>query len=262
MRDDHNPASKVRKLVFLDLDDTLFQSRRKCPQEGALHPVTRLRDGSAHSFMTRKQRAFWDWLAADATLVPTTARDLEALRRVDLPFASWSILVYGGVLLDPSGIPDPEWHARMRAVSEGARADLLDLLEQAQALIGDQDLAAHVRLVGEFGLPFYFVAKYRDRRATDLARLDAELIRPWLSARAGAYRVHRNDNNLAVIPQGIGKEHAVRHLIERLSNDGEERLTIGIGDSLVDGAFIAACDYCITPRDTQLFAATFGRVRL
>ncbi|MEA3640698.1 MAG: haloacid dehalogenase [Lamprobacter sp.] len=249
----------MRKLVFLDLDDTLFQSHRKCPPDGALHPVARLRDGSAHSFMTGKQRAFWDWLAADATLVPTTARDLDALRRVDLPFQSWSILVYGGVLLDPSGSPDPEWLECMRGVSNDARGDLLDLLEQAQASIQANDLAARVRLVGEFGLPFYFVAKYRDGRDEDLAQLDAELIQPWLAAQGGAYRVHRNDNNLAVIPRGIGKEHAVRHLIDRLSHDGEALLTIGIGDSLIDGAFIAACDYCITPRDTQLFAATFGR---
>ncbi|MBK5930639.1 haloacid dehalogenase [Halochromatium salexigens] len=249
----------MRKLVFLDLDDTLFQSQRKCPPDGALHPVARLRDGSAHSFMTGKQQAFWEWLAADATLVPTTARDLDALRRVDLPFESWSILVYGGVLLDPSGAPEPEWLERMRGVSKDARGDLLDLLERAQTSIQANDLAARVRLVGEFELPFYFVAKYRDGRAADLARLDAEVIEPWLAAQGDAYRVHRNDNNLAVIPRGVGKEHAVRHLIERFTDSGEEWLTIGIGDSLIDGAFIAACDYCITPRDTQLFAATFGR---
>ncbi len=252
----------MRKLVFLDLDDTLFQSHRKCPTDGALHPVARLRDGSAHSFMTGKQRAFWDWLAADATLVPTTARDLDALRRVDLRFQSWSILVYGGVLLDPNGAPEPEWLERMRGVSNDARLDLLDLLEQAQASIQANDLAARVRLVGEFELPFYFVAKYRDGRDEDLAQLDAELIQPWLAAQGDAYRVHRNDNNLAVIPRRVGKEHAVRHLIERLSHDGEALLTIGIGDSLIDGAFIAACDYCITPRDSQLFAATFGRMLL
>ncbi len=249
----------MRTLVFLDLDDTLFQSHRKCPQEGVLHPVARLRDGSAHSFMTEKQRAFWEWLGADATLVPTTARDLDALRRVDLPFESWSILVYGGVLLDPSGAPDPEWLERMRGVSENARADLLNLLERAKSHIQAQRLAARVRLVGEFERPFYFVAKYRDGRDADLAQLDAELIQPWLAAQGGAYRVHRNDNNLAVIPQGVGKEHAVRYLIDHLTHNGDEWLTIGIGDSLIDGAFIAACDYGITPRDTQLFAATFGR---
>ncbi len=36
-------------------------------------------------------------------------------------------------------------------------------------------------------------------------------------------------------------------------------MTFGIGDSLIDGAFMAECDYALTPRGSQLFAETLGR---
>ena len=94
----------MQAYVFLDLDDTLFQSRAKCPVEDDLYPAAFLRDGSAHSFMTAKQRALWRLLETNMTVIPTTARDWEAYRRVELPFRSWRILDYGGVIIDASVI--------------------------------------------------------------------------------------------------------------------------------------------------------------
>jgi hypothetical protein len=250
----------VRTLVFLDLDDTLFQSRRKCPIENDLRPVAFLRDGSAHSFMTAKQRAFWRLFEdGQATLIPTTARDLDALRRVDLPFRSWSIIDYGGIVLNPDGVPDRHWMERMGTVSQDAIGDLTELLITAETLIARQGLAAHVRLVEGFGLPFYLVAKYRDDREDDLDRLQRDLIQPWVTDRTGTYRMHRNGNNLAILPRTLGKEHAVRYLIERLGSEWGDLVTFGVGDSLSDGAFMAECDYSLTPRGSQLFGETIGR---
>lgn len=249
----------MRKLVFLDLDDTLFQSRRKCPAEQDLHPVAYLGDGSAHSFMTTKQRALWQLLGDNAILIPTTARDLDALRRVDLPFQSWRIIAYGGIILDPDGLPDAPWLERMRAVSQDSLAELTELVESARTFAVRHALSVRIRLVGEFDLPFYLVAKYRDGETADLERLQQELIQPWLLEHIDGYRLHRNGNNLAVLPRTLGKEHAVRYLIERLSGEWGELVTFGIGDSLIDGAFMAECDYSLTPHGSQLFGATLGR---
>lgn len=252
----------MRNLVFLDLDDTLFQSRQKCPTEDALHPAAYLRDGRAHSFMTLKQQAFWRFLDDGATVIPTTARDLDSLRRVKLPFHSWHILDYGGVILNPHGTPDAYWMERMKRASQAAVGELSALLETASDLIARQELAVRVQIVEDFDLPFYLVAKYLDGRAGDLDRLQRILIQPWTMERATAYRLHRNGNNLAVLPRALGKEHAVRYLIERLSEDWGELLTVGIGDSLIDGAFMAECDYSLTPRGSQLFGETLGRLLL
>lgn len=250
----------MHTLVFVDLDDTLFQSRRKClSDEDRLHPAAYLRDGSAHSFMTAKQQTLWRLLDANATLIPTTARDLDSLRRVDLPFRSWSIIAYGGIILTPAGQPDAHWLERMREVSRAALDDLRELQERAEQLIAREALAARVRIVGDFELPFYLVAKYQDGQVAHLERLQETLIQPWVEQRRATYRLHRNDNNLAILPRALGKEHAVRHLIERLRQEWGELMTVGIGDSLIDGAFMAECDYALTPRDTQLFAHTLGR---
>lgn len=245
----------MRTLVFLDLDDTLFQTRHKCPIESDLHPAAYLKDGTAHSFMTGSQRALWRLLEPNATLIPTTARDLDALRRVDLPFRSWSIIDYGGVILDPQGEPDAEWMGRMRLVSQEAIGELLALLDLVDSFIAHEGLSAKVRIIEDLGLPFYLVAKYRDGHEPDLDHIEQDLVAPWVTARAADYRLHRNGNNLAVIPRTLGKEWAVRYLIERLGREWGELVTIGVGDSLIDGDFMAECDYSMTPRGSQLFEA-------
>src|SRR5262245_40812091 len=101
----------MRLVVFLDLDDTLFQTRPKCPDGEPLHLAAFRRDGEALSFMTARQRALFDWLSATASVVPTTARNRDAFRRVRLPFTGPAILDFGGVVLQPDGTPDPVWDA-------------------------------------------------------------------------------------------------------------------------------------------------------
>ncbi|WPL19668.1 mannosyl-3-phosphoglycerate phosphatase family protein [Thiorhodovibrio winogradskyi] len=248
----------ARRYIFVDLDDTLFQTRRKCAHEPNPRAAAYLADGSAHSFMTARQRAFWDFLAGQATLIPTTARNQASFARVDLPFTSWRILDYGGIILDHQGEPEPDWIARTTAGARACINQLGELLDQAEALIARERLALRVRIIEDFGLPLYWVAKYRDDRAADLDRLQRELVTPWVAAHAGAHRLHRNENNLAVIPAYLGKEFAVRHLIEQLRRECGDILTIGVGDSLIDAPFMAECDYAIIPEGTQLFASTLA----
>jgi hypothetical protein len=249
----------VKAFAFLDLDDTLFQSRAKCPVEHDLYAAAFLGDGSAHSFMTAKQQTLWQLLATNMTVIPTTARDWEAYHRVDLPFQSWGILDYGGIIIDRSGIPDEEWFERMRGAMQAPLAGLVQLLDTAVIFTEAHGLAIRVRIIEDFGLPFYLVAKYQDGREPDLDRLQREVVESWVDAQAGAYRLHRNGNNLAVLPQALGKEHAVRHLIGRLRGEHGDILSFGMGDSLIDGAFMAECDYLLTPRSSQLFDGAFAK---
>lgn len=248
----------MRRFAFVDLDDTLFQTRRKCPQEQDLHPVAFLEDGSPHSCMSARQRSLWDLLGAAAILIPTTARNQAAVARVDLAFSSWRILDYGGIILDAEGRPEPHWMARMTAHAQASIGPLRELFDQAETLIAQAQLAVRVRIIQDFGLPLYLVAKYRDEQVADLDRLQHELVAPWVAACAGEQRLHRNDNNLAVIPRWLGKEFAVRYLIERLSDEWGEIFTMGIGDSLIDAPFMAECDFAIIPSRTQLSASVLA----
>lgn len=105
-----------KPVVLSDLDDTLFQTRRKMVDELALEPF---RTGAVdrtlnpRSFMTEEQSMLVDWLLEQAELIPVTARGTEEISRVRIPFHSWAITTHGAVILTPEGKPDEEWKAHM-----------------------------------------------------------------------------------------------------------------------------------------------------
>jgi hypothetical protein len=246
----------MNKFLFVDLDDTLFHSLAKCDPEGALQPIAFLKDGSANSYTNRRQRAFLDMVGEGMTLIPTTARDRDGLARVDYPFAHYRIIDFGGIILAPDGTPDPVWLARMGDDMAAA----LPGLRRAMDAIGDYarraGVPARVRLVEDLGLPFYVNVKDPDK---DMARLDAiegEAVLPWLAGEGRDFCLHRNGNNLAVLPKRLNKARAVEYLQARLRDEHGEIMTFGMGDSRSDARFMAACDYAIIPRGTQLAALT------
>ena len=241
------------KILFLDLDDTLFQRLAKCPSGAALSETAYLADGRAHSFMTGKQRILWRWFDEHTRVIPVTARSGDAFRRVKLPFRDWVVLDFGGVLLAPGGKPDEAWLERGRALAAGYQAALQELLETSTVFAQTHRLAVRMRIGEDYGVPFYWMAKHRENEAESLDRLQQEFVASWLERRKGTFYLHRNGNNLAVLPSSLGKEHAVRHLIERLRLGHDELLTVGMGDSLSDAAFMAECDYAMTPCGSQLF---------
>ncbi|MFU7617224.1 hypothetical protein ACNAPE_28765, partial [Klebsiella pneumoniae] len=101
-----------KPVVFSDLDDTLFQTRRKMVDELALEPFrTGALDRSLtpRSFMTEEQAMLVDWLLEHADLIPVTARGTEEISRVQIPFRSWAVTTHGAVILRPDGTPDSDW---------------------------------------------------------------------------------------------------------------------------------------------------------
>ena len=63
--------------VFADLDDSLFNSARKCPPGVPLEPAALLKNGEVVSYTNPRQRALLHWLRQGATIVPVTARSAE-----------------------------------------------------------------------------------------------------------------------------------------------------------------------------------------
>lgn len=242
----------MRTLVFLDLDDSLFQTLRKCPADLALHPAAYAADGSAQSFMTPRQSALWRLLVENGTVIPTTARDLAAFRRVDLPFASWSILNHGGVILEPDGTVHRPWWQRIAPLCANSRVELADLQAAFESHVGPAGLQVFGRIVEDFDLPLFWVGKYRDGRDDHLDELEHGFATSWVAERGKDFYIHRNGNNLAVLPRWLGKEYAVRYLIDHIRGDGDPPLTLGLGDSLADAGFLAECDYALIPQGTQL----------
>ncbi|MDP3531149.1 MAG: hydrolase [Methylicorpusculum sp.] len=252
----------MHNLIFADLDDTLFQTLRKCGNlssdgTGAigttLQPRAYLKDGSTISYATPKQQRLWQWLSESGQIIPVTARNFDAFSRVDLPFKNEVVLNHGAVILDKEHKLDLEWHAYMADVLPTYHDELLDLWEQLEGLTGNGS-GLRARLIEDFGRTWYGVIKHADADENALQALLCSTIKKHESVASGRLYCHSNGNNLAVIPEVIGKANAVNFLRSRYAELFESIFTIGIGDSITDASFMALCDYAIIPKNTQLGA--------
>lgn len=246
----------MKKFLFVDLDDTLFQTTAKCASVEDLHPAAYLKDGAACSFTTSRQRSLFDLMHREMTMIPATARNRDAMSRVDLPFSSYSIIDYGGVVLEPDGAVDAEWLATMQADMTHA----LDGLKEAMRVIDDYSksagLAGRARLIEDYATPFYVVVKDPEKIPSRLEQIEREVLASWIATEGKDFFIHRNGNNLAVLPNTLNKARAVAHVRQRLEAEHGEIMTLGMGDSKSDARFMAACDYAIVPSGTQLAALT------
>jgi hydroxymethylpyrimidine pyrophosphatase-like HAD family hydrolase len=250
----------LKKFLFVDLDDTLFQTVKKCAPEltAELEPAAFLKDGAPISYTTARQRAFFEFADSGMTLIPATARNADAFSRVALPFASYAVIDYGGVVLQPGGAIDAGWLSVMQDDMHTALPGLQDamrVIDDYQARVGQPSRA---RLIEDYATPFYVVVKDHEADADKLAEIEREVLLPWLESDGAAYFIHRNGNNLALLPKTLNKARAVAYLRAELEAEHGPILSFGMGDSRSDARFMAACDYAIIPNGTQLAALTVG----
>jgi len=243
----------LKKILFADLDDTLFQSRRKCPDGVPLAPMAYLKDGTAHSFATSAQESLLTLMQREMTVIPVTARNADALSRVRLPFAYGAVVNYGGVILDTERRPDEEWLAYSRGLSHDSLPHLHAVSKTVSALASMAGVALRVRIISDFEVPFYVCAKSEEGNESALDTVEP-LVRRHCQEGGLRMAVHRNGNNLSVLPHWLDKRHAVERLIGRLRREHGEIVTFGMGDSLSDVAFMSVCDYALVPRASQINA--------
>jgi len=149
----------MQNYIFLDLDDTLFQTLRKCehgPDDPALEVRAFLPDGTPNSFATRKQQWLWQWFQKDFKIVPVTARDAGAFARVNLPFREEVVLNHGAVILDKNRQFDPPWMERMRGLLPDYYQKLLAVWEDVQVFAGRHE-GYKLRLVRDFDIDWFGV---------------------------------------------------------------------------------------------------------
>ncbi len=251
-----------RPVVFSDLDDTLFQTRRKMVDEMALEPFrTGALDRSLtpRSFMTEEQSMLVDWLLEQAELIPVTARGTEEISRVQIPFRSWAITTHGAVILSAEGQPDEEWKALMLERLEPYRKKLTSLQRDITELMKAKGINAWARLNYEYGsIPVYLVMKHRDStRLNELYAIADEIEQCFP---ATDFYIHRNGNNVAWLPQPVEKGLAVTWLLEKLRAERGVFPVIGLGDSLSDHRFMRLCSWYCLPRNSQFADAISHRI--
>jgi len=248
----------MRVIALVDLDDTLFQSLRKCPPDVPADALTALgfgRDGAPLGYASPRQRHFLDWLAQSALVIPVTARSRDGLSRVRIEF-TMAVCAHGGLILGSDGAPDPDWCAHIAREAAPLAPALNALFEATVAAAADQGIALRARLVSEENMDLYILLKHE---TADEAALGALLDRIEPLVPPG-WTIHRNGNNAALIPPFLGKARAVAALLPRLRALHPDSPVIGIGDSLTDAPFMTQCDYAIMPAGSQLAEATLGRL--
>ncbi|MDR2187673.1 MAG: hypothetical protein LBE62_06420 [Azonexus sp.] len=243
----------MKKFLFTDLDDTLFQSGRKQPPRESWIAMAYLPDGGPISYACPAQQSVLAMFQREMTVIPVTARNIDAFRRVAIRFTAGAILDYGGIILNADGSLDAEWLARSRAAASDAEPLLTELLAmiENQCLTAGLDLKA--RLIRDADIPFYVVAKSQSGDIGQIATATA-LIRSLLARLPAGQEivVHENHNNLALIPKWLDKRHAVDYLRARLLAEHGDIVTFGMGDSLIDLGFMGACHYLIVPNGSQI----------
>ncbi|MBF0371799.1 MAG: hypothetical protein HQL38_01125 [Alphaproteobacteria bacterium] len=245
----------MRRIVFVDLDDTLFQTHRKNPDANRLAAVDG--DGNPLSFRCGRQEAFFEWLIKDATVVPVTGRSVEAFRRVTIPLSGHAICSFGGIILRPGGETDREWHR----VITGASMATADLMEGLNTVVGSiaagHAVHARHRIIREAGLPLYVSVKHNAGVAEEMCRL-ATAVSPSVP---DDWTIHLNGSNMALLPPFLGKAAAVAHLLKHFVADGSV-LTLGVGDSLTDVAFMGLCDFAVAPSKSQIMSVLSSQTPL
>lgn len=251
-----------RPVVLSDLDDTLFQTRRKMVDELALEPFrTGALDRSLapRSFMTEEQAMLVDWLLAQAELIPVTARGTQELRRVQIPFTSWAIATHGAVILTPEGQPDEQWKAHMLQSLAPYRDRLLSMQRTITAMMESRGINAWARLNDEYdATPVYMVMKHRDSTRLDELNAFADEMEQTFST--DGFYIHRNSNNVAWIPAPVEKGLAVSWLLNKLRAERGVFPVIGLGDSLSDHRFMKLCSWYGLPRQSQFAEAISQRI--
>ncbi|MGZ4955924.1 hydrolase [Methylobacter sp.] len=242
----------MQSYIFLDLDDTLFQTLRKCAPGADLQVRAFLPDGTANSFATQKQRWLWHWLSKGFKIVPVTARDVHAFERVNLPFQEEVVLNHGAVILDKQRIVDKVWMDRIMQALPMYHQKLLEVWAEVE-LYATRHCGFKPRLVNDFDTIWYGVIKHSDGTEAILKTLLDQVIMPHPHVVDGSLYWHLNGNNLALLPKIINKESAVSYLLEGYRKQHPELLTFGAGDSKTDAPFMALCDYALIPKNTQLF---------
>ena len=248
----------MRAIALVDLDDTLFQTLRKCPPDvphERLVPLGFASDGSPLSYATPRQMELIAWLAETSWLIPVTARSRDALLRARIPFTA-AICAHGGVIIGEDGEIDADWHRHAAAQSTALQPELNRLCDRVVREAHSRGAALRVRVLSEGELGLYVLAKHED---VDEGALNGTIDAVLDDVPAG-WTVHRNGNNVALMPPWLGKQHAVAFLLPRLRARHPDAPIVGIGDSLTDAPYMAMCDFAMVPNGSQLARAAFAQL--
>jgi hydroxymethylpyrimidine pyrophosphatase-like HAD family hydrolase len=239
----------VRPLFLVDLDDTLLQTARKMPANMPRQVAALDKHGQPLSFTNPTQQVFIEWLLHSADVVPVTARSVDAFKRVQIPFKQGAICAHGAVILGANGESDKTWHQHMLNTLAPYREPLAHIQTTLNSIGNELGLTLRTWLAQEQELTCYALAKQSGHHDEVLADVEQKLIQ---QCDLTDFYIHRNANNLAVLPKVLHKKFAVDYWLNLDKAQNGQRPVLGFGDSLSDVDFLKMCDWWATPKQGQL----------
>lgn len=200
-------------------------------------------------------------LLAGAELIPVTELDEEGLLDVPAAFTSWQVLRHGAVVLTPDGEEDPAWRRLIRETLE-ERAGALRLAFQAAQHIGWLgQLGTEPELHERHGLPVMVTLRH-PYGVTPALEAAAREWRTWLEDGPfrGQLRLIEAPGGLTLLPREVNPESAVNYVLDQLSQAEDVRLSLGVSAQAADAAYLALCDYAVTPGGGPLLRAALSHL--
>ena len=249
-------------IAFTDLDDTLFQSPRKCPKTHEYTIAADLPNGQPGAYATPQQQMLTAMLAS-YLIIPVTGRRTDSLSRVRMLFPHYKIASHGAIILDANDDIHPAWLRILQAEEPQWRVHLQTLEHDLLDYIAKHSLDLRVRIVEDYGYACYVCVKGNDEHLQKMQ----EDYNSFLSV--DGFMCHMNDRNLAYMPPYANKKRAVLFLQAALKAESISKLNLepnsglnpepkyettylGVGDSNSDAGFMSVCDFQILPSQSQI----------
>ena len=146
---------KKLPIILTDLDDTLFQTKRKIGEgnQDNLAVMSTLEDGVESGYATPIQQSLLYWMRI-GVVIPVTARSREVMARVNIDQAP-AICSNGGCIITNDGEIDRQWHDQLKKQNKDSLYFFHDVLEEIIKKQAIPDI--RYWMVSEEDLPLYLV---------------------------------------------------------------------------------------------------------
>lgn len=234
----------MKTLFFIDLDDTIFQTKRKNSQ--GIYQATISENEDSYSYMTKAQKAFLEIFlnSNEVKIIPLTARDYNQYKKVELSkhnkIDSASVF-FSGMIIDKGEI-DLKWSSHIEESYKNLETSMEEMFELMKKYTDESKFKLYMLD------KYYPVIKNRDKNSYTYMEENTILANQLKEIMTEEYFMHFNSNNISILPNFLNKINALNYFVEKYNPD----LVLGAGDSITDLDFINKCHFKIIPANSQL----------
>ena len=219
---------KNKVLFFADLDDSMFQTKRK--DINGKHKATYPKNILKTSYYTKAQQAFLNFVLNnnDIVFIPLTARTEDQFKRTQIYKKGQSSLYaiyYGSILY----MDNQEYKPYTKHIAKELQYTFKDLEALISATTKKFPQSNFVNVDGR-----YFTTDSKDPQLEKYLKL-------MISKKYGFINMYVEEKYITLLPEVANKKSVVQFLTKKL----KPKFTIGIGNSESDIDFLNLCDFKI-----------------